>query len=111
MHELEKKREYGDCICNVDCESFMPQLVFFLQEFGQEGYHFLQPSARQFFYHGSTIRFTSYNQMPLWMHCALSFSPLRSAVLAICGSRKLQSTEHSPVSTELHAFSGEPYSY
>ena len=44
---------------------------------------------------------TSYNQTLSWMRCDLSFSLLRSAVLAIRGSRKLQSTELPAVSTEL----------
>ena len=44
---------------------------------------------------------TSNNQTLSWIRCALWFSLLRSAVLAIHGSRKLQSTELSAVYTEL----------
>ena len=43
----------------------------------------------------------SYHQTFSWMRCAISFSLLRSAMLAIQGSRKLQPSEHPAISTEL----------
>ena len=96
-HELEKKREYGDRIRNVDCESFTPLVFSTFGGLGKEATIFYNRLADLL----SQKHNTSYNQTLSWMRCALSFSLLRSAVLAIRGSRKCQSTVLSAVSTEL----------
>ena len=93
-HELEKKREYEDRIRNVDCESFTPLVFSTFGGLGKEANNRLADLLSQ-------KHNTSYNQTLSWMRCALSFSLLRSAVLAIRGSRKCQSTVLSAVSTEL----------
>ena len=97
-HELEKKREYGDRIRSVDCGSFTPLVFSTFGGLGKEATVFYNRLADLL----SQKHNTSYNQTLSWMRCALSFSLLRSAVLAIRGSRKLQSTELPTVSTELH---------
>ena len=96
-HELEKKREYGDRIRNVDCESFTPLVFSTFGGLGKEATIFYNHLADLL----SQKHNTSYNQTLSWMRCALSFSLLRSAVLAIRGSRKCQSTVLPAVSTEL----------
>ena len=96
-HELEKKREYGDRIRYVDCESFTPLVFSTFGDLGKEATIFYNRLADLL----SQKHNTSYNQTLSWMRCALSFSLLRSAVLAIHVSRKLQSTELLTVSTEL----------
>ena len=96
-HELEKKREYGDRICSVDCGSFTPLVFSTFGGLGKEATVFYNRLADLL----SQKHTMSYNQTLSWMRCALSFSLLRSAVLAIRGSIKLQSTELSAVSTEL----------
>ena len=87
-HELEKKREYGDRIRSVDCGSFTPLVFSTFGGLGKEATIFYNRLADLL----SQKHNTSYNQTLSWMRCALSFSLLRSAVLAIRGSRKLQST-------------------
>ena len=42
-----------------------------------------------------------YSQMLSWMRCTISFSLLRSAILAIRGSRTLNFAERPSISTEL----------
>ena len=96
-HELEKKREYGDRVRNVDCESFTPLVFSTFGGLGKEATIFYNRLADLL----SRKHNNSYNQTLSWMRCALSFSLLRSAVLAIRGSRKCQSTVLSAVSTEL----------
>ena len=97
QHELEKKREYGDRILNVDYESFTPLVFSTFGGLGKEDTIFYNRLADLL----SQKHNTSYNQTLSWMRCALSFSLLCSAVLTIRGSRKLQSTELPVVSTEL----------
>ena len=96
--ELEKKHEYGDCVRTVECGSFTP-LVF--STFGG-----LDKEATIFYNHLADLlshkHGTSYNRMLSLMRCAISFSLLCSAMLAIQGSRKsLQSIEYPMISTEL----------
>ena len=74
-----------------------PHLFFQLGGFGKEATIFYNRLADLL----SQNHNTSYNQTFSWMRCVLSFSLLRSTVLAIHGSRKLQSTELPAVSTEL----------
>ena len=95
QHELEKKCEYGDCMHNVDCDSASFSTFSSL---GKEATVFFNCLADLL----SQKHYTSYTQVLLLMCRALSFLLLCSAVLAICGSRKVQSTEHLTVSTELH---------
>ena len=81
----------------VDCESFTPLVFSTFGGLGKEATIFYNRLADLL----SQKHSTSYNQTLSWMRCALSFSLLCSAVLAIRGSRKLQSTELPAVSTEL----------
>ena len=73
-HELEKKREYGDRIRNVDCESFTPLVFSTFGGLGKEAIFYNRLADLLSQKHN-----TSYNQTLSWMRCALSFSLLRSA--------------------------------
>ena len=96
--QLEKKREYGDHVCTVECGSFTPLVFSTFGGLGKEATNFYNRLADLLAHkHG-----TSYNRMLSWMRCAISFSLLRSAMLAIRGSKNLQSTEYPMISTELH---------
>ena len=96
---LFRRHELEDRIRNVDCESFT-QLVFStFGGLGKEATIFYNRLADLLSQKHNT---PPYSQTLSWMHCALSFSLLRYPVLAICRSRKLQSTELPAVSTELY---------
>ena len=56
-HELEKKREYGDRIHNVDCESFTPLVFSTFGGLSKEAT--ISTTVWQTFYHRSTIRLTT----------------------------------------------------
>ena len=85
-HELQKKRECGDRICEVESASFTP-LVF--STIGGMGSHEL----------------LSRRDALAWLHCILSFSLLRPATRCIQGSRSI-SFRQSDASPELGLVSG-----
>ena len=66
-HELEKKREYGDPIHNVDCESFTPFVFSTFGGLGKEATIFYNRLADLL----SQNHSTSYNQTLSRMHCVL----------------------------------------
>jgi len=78
-HELEKKREYGDRIRSVEFASFTP-LVF--STFGGLG-----REATIFYSSLADLLSAQRDKMLSWICCSLSFSLLRSASLALHGSR------------------------
>ena len=58
-HELKKKREYGDRIRSVDCESFTPLLFQHLVVWARR--LLFSTTVWQIFYHRSTIRLTTWH--------------------------------------------------
>jgi len=82
-HKLEKKREYGDRIRSVEFASFTPLVFSTFGGLGREPTVFYSCLA----YLLSVKRAIPYNRMLSWMRYSLSFSLLRSAILALCGSR------------------------
>ena len=96
--ELEKKQEYGDRVCTVECGSFTLLVFSTFGGLGMEATIFYNCLVDILSHkHG-----TSYNWMLSWMWCVISFLLLHSAMLAIRGSRNLQSTEHPMISTKLY---------
>ena len=81
----------------VDCESFTPLGFSTFGGLSKEATVFYNCLANLL----SHKHNTRYNQTLSWMRCALSFSFLHFAVLAIRGSRTLQPTELPAVSNEL----------
>jgi len=96
-HELEKKREHGDHIRNVEFASFTPLVFSTFGGLGREATIFYSRLADLL----SIKNDLFYNQTLSWMHCVLSFSLLCSVILAIQGSRTIRYTECPSISTEL----------
>ena len=96
-HELEKKREYGDRVRNVEFASFTPLVFSTFGGLGREATIFYSRLADLL----SRKHDTCYNHTLSWMRCAISFSLLRSAILSIRGSRTLKFIERPSISTEL----------
>ena len=88
-NEKDKRRQYGERICNVEHASFTP-LVFTTA--GGMG-----PSASTFYKHLSSrlsIRYSkSYSTVLNWIRCRISFSLLRSSIMCLRGAR---SSYHHP---------------
>jgi len=95
-HELEKKREYGDRIRSVEFASFTPLVFSTFGGLGREATVFYSRLADLL----SVQRGIPYNKILSWMRCSLSFSLLRSAILALRGSRSTFSG-HPTTSVEL----------
>ena len=85
IHELEKKREYGDHVRNVESASFTPLVFSTFGGLGREASIFCSCIADLL----AIQHATQYSQMLSWMWCTISFSLLQSAILAIQGSRTL----------------------
>ena len=96
-HELEKKREYGDRVRNVEFGSFTPLVFSTFGSLGREATIFYSRLADLL----AGKHNTHYAHMLCWMRCTISFSLLRSAILAIRGSRTLRYAERPSISTEL----------
>ena len=71
-HELEKKREYGDCVRSVESASFTPLVFSTFGGLGREASILYSRLADLL-----AIRHaTQYSQMLSWMRCTISFSLL-----------------------------------
>ena len=96
-HELEKKQEYGDRVRSVESASFTPLVFSTFGGLGREATIFYSRLANLL-----AVRHNiQYSQLLSWMYYIISFSLLRSAILAIRGSRTLTFAEHPSISTEL----------
>ena len=89
-HELEKKREYGDRIRSVECGSFTPLVFSTFGGLGREATVFYSRLADLL----SKKHGTPYPKTLCLLRCSISFSLLRSAILAIRGSRTVRHKEH-----------------
>jgi len=95
-HELEKKWKYVDRIRSVECGSFTPLVFSIFGGLGREAVIFYSRLADLLAKkHG-----TPYSKT-LSLLCSISFSLLRSAILAIWGSRTIRHIEHPSTSAEL----------
>ena len=81
-HGLEKKRENGDRVCSMECGSFIPLVFSTFGGLGREATIFYSRLADLL----SKKHGTPYTSL---MRCSISFSLLRSAILAIRGSRTM----------------------
>ena len=95
-HEQEKKRAYGDRIRYVEAASFTPLVFSTTGGMGREATIFYSRLADLL----SRKDNLPYSQFLSWMRCRLSFSLLRSAILAIRGSRTI-SFKKPVISSEL----------
>ena len=84
-HELQKKREYGDRIREVESASFTPLVFSTTGGMGREGLTFYRRLAEKLSKHNSA----SYSGTLAWMRVTLSFSLLRAATMCIRGSPSL----------------------
>jgi len=93
-HKQEKKREYGDCVQEVE-HAFSTPLVFATTGgMGKEATIFYRRLA-DLSSHKSNV---TYDTTLAWLRCTLSFSLLRSATVCIRGSQSIsfRSTDASP---------------
>ena len=81
-HELQKKREYGDRIREVELASFTPLVFATTGGMGREAVTFYRRLAELL----SKRKALSYSSTLAWLHCTLSFSLIRSATMCIRGS-------------------------
>ena len=100
-HELQKKREYGDRIREVESASFTPLVFSTTGGMGREAITFYRRLAEKL----SRRDATSYSGTLAWIRCTLSFSLLRAAQMCIRGSRSI-SYRQSDASPELGLVSG-----
>jgi len=93
-HELQKKREYGDRIREVELASFTPLVFATTGGVGREAVTFYRRLAELI----SKRKALSYGSTLAWLCCTLSFSLIRSATMCIRESRSisLRSSDASP---------------
>ena len=84
-HELQKKREYGERVREVEQASFTPLVFSTTGGMGGEALTFYRRLADMLSRHSST----SYSGTLAWIRCTLSFSLLRSATMCIRGTRSI----------------------
>ena len=84
-HELQKKREYGERVREVEQASFTPLVFSTTGGMGGEALTFYRRLADMLSRHSST----SYSGTLVWIRCTLSFSLLRSATMCIRGTRSI----------------------
>ena len=84
-HELQKKREYGERVREVEQASFTPLVFSTTGGMGREALTFYRRLADMLSRHSST----SYSGTLAWIRCTLSFSLLRSATVCIGGTRSI----------------------
>ena len=88
-NEKDKRRQYGERICNVEHASFTP--LAFTTAGG------MGPSANTFYKHISSrlsICYSkSYSTVLNWIRCRISLSLLRSSIMCLRGAR---SSYHHP---------------
>ena len=83
QHEMAKKREYGDRVREVEYAAFTPLVFSTSGGMGKEtaiAYKHLAGLLAE-------KRKTQYSIILAWMRCTVSFALIRSAVMAIRGSR------------------------
>ena len=90
--KLEKKREYGDHIRAVESASFTPLVFSTFGGLSREATIFYSCLADLL----SRKHSSYYSHMLSWMRHTLSFSLLRSAILAIRGSQTIRFAECPP---------------
>ena len=93
-HKMQKKREYGDRVREVEFASFTPLVFATTGGMGKEAITFYRRLA-ELLSKRSTL---SYSSTLAWIRCTLSFSLLRSATMCIRGSRSIsfRSPDASP---------------
>ena len=93
-HEMQKKREYGDRVREVEFASFTPLVFATTGGMGKEAITFYRRLAELL----SKRSALSYSSTLAWICCTLSFSLLRSATMCIRGSRSIsfRSPDASP---------------
>ena len=84
-HELQKKREYGERVREVELASFTPLVFGTTGGMGKEAVIFYRRLADRLSHQGSM----SYSSTLAWIRCTLSFSLLRSATMCIRGTRSI----------------------
>ena len=84
-HELQKKREYGEQVREVELASFTPLVFGTTGGMGKEDVIFYCRLADRLSHQGSM----SYSSTLAWIRCTLSFSLLRSATMCIWGTRSI----------------------
>ena len=84
-HEQEKKREYGDCVREVEKASFTPLVFETTGGMGREATVFYRRLADLLSHKSNMI----YGTTLAWIRYTLSFSLLRSAAVCIRGSRSI----------------------
>ena len=87
-HELQKKREYGKRVQEVEQASFIPLVFSTTDGMGREALTFYRCLADMLSCHSST----SYSGILAWIRCTLSFSLLHSATMCIQGTRSILPT-------------------
>ena len=100
-HKLQKKREYGDRICEVELTSFTPLVFSTTGGMGREGLVFYHRLAELLSKHD----LASYSGTLAWLRSTLSFSLQQSATMCISGSRSI-SCRHPDASPEVGLVSG-----
>jgi len=100
-HEMQKKREYGDRVREVELASFTPLVFATTGGMGKEAVTFYRRLAELL----SKKNGLSYSNTLAWLRCTLSFSLLRSATMCIRGSRSI-SYRSSDASPEMGLISG-----
>jgi len=84
-HELQKKREYGERVREIELASFTPLVFGTTGGMGKEALVFYRCLADRLSHHGSM----SYSSTLAWIRCTLSFSLLRSATTCIRGTQSI----------------------
>ena len=106
-HEMEKKWEYGDRVRSVEHGSFTPLVLSTFGGLGREATVFYSRLADLL----SKKHSTPYTKTLSLLCCSISFSLLRSAILAIRGNRCVVHLECPSTSVELRLAEAEPSSY
>ena len=89
-HEIAKKREYGQRVCEVKCGVFTPLVLSTNGGMGKEPATFYRRLADLI----AQKRQHPYSRVMGWLRCWLSFVSIRSSIMCIRGSR---SSLHRPV--------------
>ena len=88
MNENAKKREYGERVREVEHAVFTPLVLSTCGGMSRETTTFYKKLAADL----ATKRKLQYSEVLGWLRCRISFALLRSAIMAIRGSR---SSSHS----------------
>ena len=95
---MDKKKQYGDRIREVDHGSFTPLVFSSCGGMGREAEVVVKKLAAML----ATKRNEPYTKVITWLRCRLSFSLAQSAVRCVRGSRSIRrSVQVSSLPTEL----------